>query len=59
MQPAPKLDPKIFTILACPLCKGTLKYDKTNQELICKFDKLAYKIKDGIPVMIPELARKI
>lgn len=53
------LDPQILDILACPNCKGKLDYDKANQELICKFDKVAYPIRDGIPVLLVEEARPI
>lgn len=52
------MNPKILDIIACPLCKGKLDYDKNHQELICKFHKLAYPIEDGIPVMLIEKARK-
>ena len=52
------MDPKLLDVLACPLCKGKLDYDKNRQELICKFHKLAYPIEDGIPVMLAEKARK-
>lgn len=50
---------KIFDILACPLCKGKLHYDKSTQELICKFDKLAYPIRDGVPVMLVDEAKEL
>ncbi len=53
------IDRKLLDILVCPLSKENLIYDKANQELIAKKSKLAYKIKDGIPIMIPEDARKI
>lgn len=53
------IDRKLLDILVCPLSKENLIYDKENQELIAKKSKLAYKIKDGIPIMIPEDARKI
>lgn len=52
------MDLKLLDILACPLCKGKLEYDKTRQELICKFHKLAYPIENDIPVMLVEKARK-
>ncbi|MDW3202899.1 Trm112 family protein, partial [Vibrio sp. 1865] len=44
-------------IVACPVCKGKLTYDKDNQELICKLDRLAYPIKEGIPVLLEPEAR--
>jgi uncharacterized protein len=56
---ATNFDRKILDVLACPLCKSKLHFDKTTQELICKVDKLAYPIKNNIPVMLPNLARKL
>jgi uncharacterized protein YbaR (Trm112 family) len=53
------MDAKLLDILECPLCKGPLLYRKDAQELICKPDRLAYPIKDGIPVMLEEDARKL
>ena len=50
---------RILEILACPLCKGKLHYDRSAQELICRFDKLAYPIIDGIPIMIADKARNL
>jgi uncharacterized protein len=52
------LNSKIIDIIACPICKGKLIYDKTEQELICNFDKLAFPIKNNIPIMIIDRARK-
>ena len=52
-------DTKLMEILACPVCKGKLDYDKENQELICKFDKLAYAIDRDIPVLLENEARRI
>lgn len=52
-------DIKLMEILACPVCKGKLDYDKTHQELICKFDKLAYAIDNGIPVLLENEARRL
>ena len=49
----------LLDILVCPVSKGTLVYDKEKQELISNSAKLAYKVKDGIPIMLPEEARKI
>ncbi len=49
------MDKKLLDILVCPLCKGTLLLKK--QELICSFDRLAYPIRDGIPVMLESDAR--
>ena len=53
------MDAKLLEILVCPLCKGPLHFDKSKQELICKGDRLAYAIKDGIPVMLVEEAREL
>ena len=53
------MDHKLLEILACPICKGKLLYDKAGQELICKVDKLAYPIRNDIPVMLVDEARKM
>lgn len=53
------MDKKLLEILVCPLCKGELIYKKDEQELICKADRLAYPIRDSIPVMLEVEARKI
>ena len=53
------MDAKLLDILVCPLCKGPLVYKKAEQELICKACRLAYPIKDDIPVMLDEEARKL
>lgn len=53
------MDAKLLEILVCPLCKGPLIFNKTRQELICKGDRLAYPIKDGIPVMLETEAREL
>lgn len=53
------MDPKLLEILVCPLCKGPLIYKKAEAELICKADRLAYPIRDGIPVMLEDEARKL
>ena len=50
---------ELLEILVCPLTKGPLEYDATRQELISRSAKLAYPIRDGIPIMLPEEARKI
>ena len=52
------LDKKLLEILVCPLSKKSLRYDENTNELICDESGLAYPIKDGIPVMLPEEARK-
>ncbi len=53
------MDAKLLEILVCPLCKGPLVFNKKQQELICKADRLAYPIKDGIPVMLDVEAREL
>lgn len=53
------MDAKLLDILVCPLCKGALVYRRERQELVCKADRLAYPIKDGIPVMLEDEARKL
>ncbi len=53
------MDAKLLDILVCPLCKGSLLYKKAANELICKGDRLAFQIKDGIPVMLEDEARKL
>jgi uncharacterized protein YbaR (Trm112 family) len=58
-RPADSVDPKLLEILVCPLTKSGLEYDAGRQELISRAAKLAYPIRDGIPIMLPEEARKI
>jgi len=53
------MDSKLLEILVCPLCKGPLVYHKDDLELICKADHLAFPIRDGIPVMLEEEARRL
>jgi uncharacterized protein YbaR (Trm112 family) len=53
------MDRNLLAILACPICKGELVYDAKNEELICKFDRLAYPVIDGIPVMLDARARHL
>ena len=53
------IDKKLLEILVCPVSKNSLKYAENTNELICEESGLAYQIKDGIPVMLPEEARKI
>lgn len=54
-----KIDPRLLEILVCPLTKTTLEYDRARQELISRSARLAYPIRDGIPIMLPEEARQI
>ncbi len=58
-RPETTVDPKLLEILVCPLTKGPLEFDSGRQELISRSAKLAYPIRDGIPIMLPEEARKI
>jgi len=58
-RPAGTIDPKLLEILVCPLTKTTLEYDAERQELISRAAKLAYPIRDGIPIMLPDEARAI
>ncbi len=53
------MDTRLLDILVCPLCKGPLEYDKGAQELICRHDRLAYPVRDGIPVMLEDEAREL
>lgn len=53
------MDKRLLEILVCPVCKGPLQYNKAAQELICKADRLAYPIRDDIPVMLEEEAREL
>jgi uncharacterized protein YbaR (Trm112 family) len=53
------MDPKLLEILVCPLCKGPLVWKKDAQELICKPDRLAYPVKNDIPVMLEDEARRL
>jgi uncharacterized protein YbaR (Trm112 family) len=58
-RPAGTIDPRLLEILVCPLTKTTLEYDAERQELISRAAKLAYPIRDGIPIMLPEEARAL
>ena len=53
------MDPKLLEILVCPLCKGPLVWKKDSLELTCKADRLAFPVKDDIPVMLEEEARQL
>ncbi|BBA33100.1 tetraacyldisaccharide 4'-kinase [Methylocaldum marinum] len=53
------MDRKLLEILVCPICKGELLFRREQQELICKADRLAYPIRDDIPVMLENEARRI
>ena len=53
------MDKTLLEILACPVCKGELLYDQANQELLCKFDRLAFPVINDIPVMLEARARRL
>ncbi|KAB7694773.1 Trm112 family protein [Plesiomonas shigelloides] len=53
------MDHRLLEIVACPVCKGKLHYDKEKQELVCKLDRLAYPMTDGIPVLLENRAREL
>jgi len=53
------MDARLLDILVCPICKGPLVYRKAEGELICKADRLAYSIRDDIPVMLEDEARRL
>lgn len=53
------MDKTLLEILACPVCKGELLYDQNNQELICRFDRIAYPILNDVPVMLESRARRL
>ena len=53
------MDKKLLDILVCPICKGPLVYRRDTEELICKGDRLAYPIRDDIPVMLEQDAREL
>ena len=53
------LDYKLLEIVACPVCKGKLNYDKDRSELVCRVDKLAYPVEDDIPVLLENRARPL
>ena len=58
-RPEHTVDPKLLEILVCPITKGPLEFDAARQELVSRGAKLAYPIRDGIPIMLPEEARKL
>ena len=53
------VDPKLLDLLVCPVTKGALRYDRARNELVSEQAGLAYPIRDGIPIMLPEEARKV
>ena len=58
-DPTPKVDPRLLEVLVCPVTHGPLDYDREAGELISRSARLAYPIRDGVPVMLPEEAREL
>ncbi|MCX5494727.1 Trm112 family protein [Kaistia dalseonensis] len=58
-RPASRIDPKLLEILVCPLTKTALEYDVERQELVSRAARVAYPIRDGIPIMLPDEARPL
>ena len=56
---APEVDPRLLEILVCPITHGPLTYDRDRSELVSRSARLAYPIRDGVPVMLPEEAREL
>ena len=56
---ATRIDPKLLEILVCPVTRGVLEYDRAKGELISRSARLAYPIRDGVPIMLPEEARDL
>ena len=54
-----RIDPRLLEILVCPVTRATLSYDAERQELVSRAAKLAYPIRDGVPIMLPEEARPL
>ena len=59
VTPAPDVDPRLLEILVCPVTHGPLEYDRAKAELISRSARLAYPIRDGVPIMLPEEAREL
>jgi hypothetical protein len=59
MTTSPEIDPRLLEILVCPVTHGALVYDREAGELISHSARLAYPIRDGVPIMLPEEARKL
>ncbi|MFI4973739.1 MAG: Trm112 family protein [Caulobacterales bacterium] len=58
-SPAPEIDPRLLEILVCPVTRGPLEYDRVRGELISRSARLAYPIRAGLPIMLPEEARPL
>ena len=59
MSDAPDIDPRLLEILVCPVTRGPLTYDRERQELVSQGAQLAYPIREGVPIMLPEEARRL
>jgi uncharacterized protein YbaR (Trm112 family) len=59
MSPTAPVDPRLLEVLVCPLTRGPLEYDREKEELISRKAKLAYPIRDGVPIMLAEEARPL
>jgi uncharacterized protein YbaR (Trm112 family) len=59
MSDAPEVDPRLLEILVCPVTHGPLTFNRERQELVSRSARLAYPIRDGVPVMLPEEAREL
>lgn len=53
------MDTRLLDILACPVCKGPLQYRRESQVLVCRLDRLAYPIREDVPIMLEEEARQL
>lgn len=53
------MDTKLLDILACPICKGPLRYAKREEQLVCRADRLSFPIRDGIPIMLEDEAKQL
>jgi uncharacterized protein YbaR (Trm112 family) len=58
-QSSPQIDPRLLEILVCPVTHGRLEYDREREELVSQSARLAYPIRDGVPIMLPEEARPL
>jgi hypothetical protein len=58
-SPTPEIDPRLLEILVCPVTHGRLEYDRERSELVSRGARLAYPIRDGVPIMLPEEARSL
>jgi uncharacterized protein YbaR (Trm112 family) len=58
-DPTKTVDPRLLEVLVCPVTKTTLRYDRERQELISEAARLAFPIRDGVPIMLPDEARSL